>query len=44
MFTTMKNRITNTTIAALNGLTGLGFLGAITLVILVKEMRDRFEE
>jgi len=28
----------------LNGLTGLGFLGAITLVVLVKEMKDRFEE
>ena len=44
MFTTMKTKITNTTVAALNGLTGLGFLGVITLVMLAKSLRERNEE
>ena len=44
MFTAMKNKITDTTIAALNGITGLGFLGAIALIMLAKEVKDRLEE
>tara|TARA_R100000005_G_C4991263_1_gene198643 strand:- start:598 stop:789 length:192 start_codon:yes stop_codon:yes gene_type:complete len=44
MFGTLKSKITEATVAAMNGLTGLGFLGAITLVILVKEFRDRNEK
>ena len=44
MFDTLRSKIANTTAAAINGLTGLGFLGAITFVILVKEFRDRNEK
>tara|TARA_R100000315_G_C5184180_1_gene107034 strand:- start:406 stop:540 length:135 start_codon:yes stop_codon:yes gene_type:complete len=44
MFTAMKDKITSTTIAAINGLTGLSFLGAIALIMIAKEVKDRFEE
>ena len=40
----MKQRITETAIAALNGLTGLGFLGAISLVMFVERLKHRDEE
>jgi len=44
MFTAMKTKITDTTIAALNGLSRLGFLGAIALVIIIQQIRERNEE